>query len=386
MPINDQILVPEANLDKFDGSGLQKTTIWIALSLIFILSSLDIAGWIFNLPLFKSIGPHWESMKLITALCFIFYSLALVSMILKLRSTGIRIFSMVIAALITLISLLSLYVYFYFFATGHESSIIQMSFFRVFLAQANRMALLASGSFLFLGCILFLLPVTNGITHILIIPVFLISYFTVVSYILGVPYATRFDNVAIPFNTGLAFAALCMVIAQMRPDTWLMRFYNLPTLGGIISRRLLLPAIIVPIIIGWFRLQGERIGIFESDQGVVFVAITYSICFLLMVWLTARYVNKIDLKRRESEETLRQSEERFRTIAETVPVLVCITRNDNSVVMFTNEVNNRAFGYRGEDIIGTKGPDYYWNSSDRERMVKIFKERGLVSNFELKVK
>ena len=392
LPMGANYFIHAAKPD-FKDSGMtrsKKVIVLITLSFVFLLSFLDIAGWVLNLPLLESIGPHWESMKLITALCFMFYGLALLFMYLNLRSLEIRIFSTVLAALIASISMLSLYTYFYLFATGHESPVIQISFFRIFLAQNNRMAFLASGSFLLLAGILFLLPGaksrTDGLSHIITIPVFLISYFTIVSYILGVPYATRFDNVAIPFNTGLAFGALCLVIAHMRPGTWLMRFYNLPTLGGIISRKLLLPAIIVPVIIGWCRLQGERFGIFESDQGVVFVAITYSICFLLMVWLTARYVNRIDLKRLESEETLRHSEERFRTITETVPVLLCITRIEDSIVMFTNEVNNKAFGLRGEDIVGTKGPNYYCNPSDRERMITILKEQGVVTNFEVKVK
>jgi len=390
MPGNYLTHAPEPDPDKLKGSGLQRMIIWISLSLVFVFAVLDITGWIFNLHFLISLGPHWESMKLITALSFILYGLVMVSIVQNLNSVGINIFTIVIATLILLISLFSLYIYFHLFTTGQESSLTQMPFFRAFLSQNNRMALLASVCFLLLDFILFLLPRAKGlsdsITHILIIPVFLISFFTIVSYILGVPFATRFENVAIPFNTGLAFAGLCLVIALIRPGTWLMRFYNLPTLGGIISRRLLLPAILVPIIIGWLRIQGERSGLFESDQGVVIVAIIYSVCFLLMVWSTARYVNKLDLKRRESEETLRQSEERFRTIAETVPVLVCITRIEDSVVLFTNELNNKAFGFRGEDIIGTKGPDYYWNPSDRERMVKTFKERGVVSNFELKVK
>lgn len=390
MSFNDQMNMPEPSLNKSEGSGLKLISIYIALSLVFVLSFLDIAGWIFSLPLLISMGPHWESMKLITALCFIFYWLAIISVVQNLKSLVIRIFTKVTGSLILIISLFSLYIYIHLFVTGQESSVIQMPLFKAFVAQDNRMAFLTSISFVLLAVILFLLTrsksIADGLAHILIIPVFLISYFTIVSYLLGVPNATRFENVAIALNTGLAFAGLCLVIGLIRPDTWLMRFYNLPTLGGIISRRLLLPAILVPIIIGWLRIQGERIGLFESGQGVVLVAITYSFCFLLLVWSTARYVNKLDLKRRESEETLRQSEERFRTIADTVPVLVCITRIEDSVVMFTNELNNKAFGFRGEDIIGTTGPNYYWNSSDRERMVKIFKEHGAVNNFELKVK
>jgi PAS domain S-box-containing protein len=90
--------------------------------------------------------------------------------------------------------------------------------------------------------------------------------------------------------------------------------------------------------------------------------------------------------RKKAEEALRESEERFRTIAETVPVLVCITRNADSIVMFTNEANNKAFGLRGEEIIGTKGPDYYCDPSDRTKMIDMFKGKGVINNYPLKVK
>jgi PAS domain S-box-containing protein len=91
-------------------------------------------------------------------------------------------------------------------------------------------------------------------------------------------------------------------------------------------------------------------------------------------------------KIKKTEEALRQSEERFRTIAETVPVLLCVTRSEDSIVLFTNEVNNKAFGIQGKDIIGTKGPDYYYDPEDRVRMIKKFRQEGFINNYQLKVK
>lgn len=93
-----------------------------------------------------------------------------------------------------------------------------------------------------------------------------------------------------------------------------------------------------------------------------------------------------ELERKNSQEVIVESEERFRTIAETVPVLVCVTRIEDSVVLFTNEVNNKAFGYFGEEIVGTKGPDYYCNPNDRVRMLEKLKKDGCVSNFQIMVK
>jgi PAS domain S-box-containing protein len=91
-------------------------------------------------------------------------------------------------------------------------------------------------------------------------------------------------------------------------------------------------------------------------------------------------------ERKRFDESLQESEERFRTIAETVPVLVCITRLEDGIVQFTNEYNNKAFGLRGEDIVGSKGPDYYCDPADRLAMLAMFRERGSVDNYPLKVK
>jgi len=91
-------------------------------------------------------------------------------------------------------------------------------------------------------------------------------------------------------------------------------------------------------------------------------------------------------ERKKTVLALRESEDRFRTIAETIPALVCITRLEDSTVMFTNEYNNKAFGLKGEDIIGTIGPDYYCDPEDRLKMINLFSEKGFVDNYQLKVK
>jgi PAS domain S-box-containing protein len=91
-------------------------------------------------------------------------------------------------------------------------------------------------------------------------------------------------------------------------------------------------------------------------------------------------------KRKKVEVALRESEARFKVIAETVPAMVCITRIKDSMVLFTNEVNNRAFGQRGEEIIGSKGLDYYCDPADRAKMIDVFKDHGVVDNYRLKVK
>ncbi len=367
-----------------------KRSIWILLLTVLLISFLDLAGWIFDIDLFKSIGSAWESMELITALCFIISALALVIIQLNLPAFTKRILSVSFASIICIISLVTIYVYAYLTTEGHESPITQLSSLSLFLSPLYRMDILTAVNFSFTGCILLLFAVekrrSSGVAHIIIIPVFLISYLTIISYILDVYKDTDLKIISVALNTGIAFCGLCLVLLLMRPDTWLMKLYFTRDTAGIISRKLFPALVVLPVVIGWLRIQGERAGVIKSEEGVALVAIAYVFCFIILIWLTARSIDRIDRQRRSIEAALRESEERFRTIAESAPVLVCITRTDDSVVMFTNELNNKTFGLQGKDIIGTRGPDYYCNPADRERMINILKEQGAVNNFEVQVK
>jgi PAS domain-containing protein len=84
------------------------------------------------------------------------------------------------------------------------------------------------------------------------------------------------------------------------------------------ARRLLPALLLLPLAIGWLRLQGERSGLFESDLGVALVAVTYAVCLLAITWLSASSVNRTDLQKREAEEALRSSREFISSILDTV--------------------------------------------------------------------
>ncbi len=87
-----------------------------------------------------------------------------------------------------------------------------------------------------------------------------------------------------------------------------------------------------------------------------------------------------------AEEALRESEERFRVIAEASPVQISVSRMEDGVILFANPEYERAFGFAKEEIIGHKGPDLYCDPGDRATLIENLKEKRSVSNFEVKVK
>ncbi|OJT22030.1 histidine kinase [Archangium sp. Cb G35] len=95
-------------------------------------------------------------------------------------------------------------------------------------------------------------------------------------------------------------------------------------LGGIMARRLLPAAILIPLLVGGAWLLGERLGLYGTTFGVpVFVLITMA-AFLLVIVRNANALSRLEEQHRDMEQGvkdgLRNSEERFRTAFEDAPI------------------------------------------------------------------
>jgi len=388
MKLNNQISKP--HWYSLGLSGSLQTAVWISVIIVFILSILDITGWVFNITLLKSIMPQWIPMKIISAVCFIITASALVIIKANLPAVLKKILPRVLAIFLILVSLTTLYVYLHYIRTGHESALTELSYLTFYTAPESRMAFLTACNFFIIGCIVILLTVdetkTDDLAHVLIIPVALVSYFIPVSYILGIYSVTEFTDVPVALNSGIAFCGICAAVLLIKPDTWFLRIFTDRETGGIVARKLLLPLMILPVGIAWLRINGERAGLFKSDEGVVIVALTYTVCFVVLIWMTARSVGRIDQKRRISENALRESEERFKAMAEVSPVGMGVVGFIDGNFLYVNPSYEQYFGYDKNELLSKKAPEIFWDIKDRELIYKKLEEDNFVSNYEVKLK
>jgi PAS domain S-box-containing protein len=180
------------------------------------------------------------------------------------------------------------------------------------------MAIITAILFSVFGFVLLLLSSgskrTADISHALLLPIAILTYLVLVGYLFNVRVFYQWLQVGVALNTGIAFSFLCVASFCIRPQSWLMKVFTGEEAGAIMARRLLPALLILPLVIGWLRMQGERNGIFGSEVGVSLVAVTYAICFFWLVWFNARSVNRTDQIRRQTEEALRESEVRFRLL------------------------------------------------------------------------
>lgn len=81
--------------------------------------------------------------------------------------------------------------------------------------------------------------------------------------------------------------------------------------GGVLLRRSLGPALLLPIGLGLLRLIGERRGLYELPVGTALFAVALSLLSCLLLWQSARRLSSLALR---SEVSQRSSEERFRAL------------------------------------------------------------------------
>jgi PAS domain S-box-containing protein len=84
------------------------------------------------------------------------------------------------------------------------------------------------------------------------------------------------------------------------------------------------------------------------------------------------------------EEELRESENKFKDIFESLIDVFSRVNNDGVVVMISQSVTN-LLGYTVEEMLGKKTIDFYVDSSDRNRIMNDVEKYGFCENFQTKI-
>ena len=191
-------------------------------------------------------------------------------------------------------------------------------------ASPGRMGPPASLSFVLAGLALLLLNVRTprgGVpSQWLALLVGLIALFPLIGYAYRIQplYGiARYTGIAL--HTAIAIAVLSAGLLAVRPTEGWMRVVCADDAGGVTARRLLLPAILLPLALGWLRTVGERAGLFDAAFGRALMVVSMIVIFTALVLLNARDISRLgrqsaraERERRLGEEELHASRERYR--------------------------------------------------------------------------
>ncbi|MDD5306683.1 MAG: PAS domain S-box protein [Deltaproteobacteria bacterium] len=377
---------------------LYRLTAWIVLA----IGGLALVGWAFDITLLKSIRAGWNSMKVVTAICLMM--LAAAFMWLRAGDPWKRALCRFFCILVCATAAGSLMVYGVVLSTGHDPGWVSAPFFSLFLGPTDRMAVPTALIFLGLGCSLLLLHTGRrgmaDAAHALVLPVAVMSYLVLAGYIFSAPSVHAWLGVPVALHTGVALCLLCLGILSARTDTWLMSSLTSPEAGGQMARRLLPLLLLLPLVIGFLRVRGERADIFESEVGVALVAAIYAVSFLFLIWWSARSGNRLQ---RKTERALREARDRLdlqvrertaelsrtalyaRNLIET-SLDPLVTISPDGKITDVNEATINVTGVSRGQLVGTDFSDYFTEPSRaREGYEQVF-AKGLVTDYPLTIR
>jgi PAS domain S-box-containing protein len=285
------------------------------LVIVFCIAGATLGARLLHVGMAPVIESNSTWMRAVTAVCLLLCGAALAFLRgagpQPLKSAVARTAGIVVGA----VALLTLLTYLVEIFSGHESPLAQWPIF-LFMVTPFRMSIITAILFLLFAGVLLLLgrPGRRAATaaHTALLPIALITYFVLIGYLFKVQTLYEWLYPAIALSSGIAFLALTLAAFTLRPDSWITETFSGDKAGAIMARRLLPAIVLLPVIVGWLRIQGERHGLFSSEVGVSMVAIAYTIFFSVFVWFTARSVNRADRKRRIAVEDLRKSEAAIR--------------------------------------------------------------------------
>lgn len=121
--------------------------------------------------------------------------------------------------------------------------------------------------------------------------------------------------------------------------------------GGVLARRLIPPAIALPLLLAAARWQGETLGLFDPALGVVAGAALAVALVLGLILATGWQLQRAEERRRDAAARLRVEQEQFRTAFESAAIGMALVGLDGRIVRANTAVADM-LGRTRDDLAG----------------------------------
>ena len=273
-----------------------------ATGLVLVISALVLLGWILNSSALTTFSSSWVSMKLSSAIALFFCATSLRLLHSKRTSPGGKRAAVVLAAFAGLIGVATLIEYhfplrpqidpFVFNEVGDDSVPNRMPPLGAFCLILSSVAIVNSRFESARG---------HPLSHLLALPIALISALPLIAYFYGARFLTGLAAYSdIAPHTALCFLAISLALIFARLDHDLAAVLLSDGPGGMMARRLLPVAILVPLLLGWVRVLAEDGGWFSSSFGTAFFATATIGGFVIFIWRQSLQTQRAELAFREA--------------------------------------------------------------------------------------
>ncbi len=282
---------------------------------------LALAGWQFGVPALRSVVPGLTAMNPLTALCLVLAALAAWLLAEPVISPAGRTLAQALAVLVALVGLARIGAYLF----GVDLGLDRILYPARLSAESvpNRMAPNTAVSLVLAGAALGLTGLSrprDWAAQWLALAALVVAVFAIIGYAYGANELYGLASyIPMALNTAVGFCALSVGTFCLRVGRGLSAAFSQPGAGGILARRLLPAAILVPPVLGWLAQQGVALGYYGAAFGAALFSLATLLILALAVWRTAAAIQQLDAARQQAEAGLARERDLLRALMDSIP-------------------------------------------------------------------
>jgi PAS domain S-box-containing protein len=253
------------------------------------------------------LGFETVTMKTNAALCAVMTGISALLAIPERSAKSSRSVAGLLAAVALAIAILTLFEHIMDWNLGIDQLLAEEPYGALGVVYPNRMGPPAAASFSLLGTAVLLLLRGKGpnlvVAQWLGLISCLVAFMALLAHFYGVEGmygAARHTSIA--WQTASAILLLGIALLFLTPRHGVMAVITANDPGGLALRRLLLPAIVVPVFLGRIVLEGEWYALYEHYFGTTILVLSFILVFTLLIYLTGKQLSVLSAGQRRAVE------------------------------------------------------------------------------------
>jgi signal transduction histidine kinase/CheY-like chemotaxis protein len=265
---------------------------------------LALAGWLLDIPRLTDFTYDGIRMKANTAFAVALSGVSLLLLLPENPGRARRMTGLSLALLVSLIGLATLSEHVVGWDLGIDQLIVNEPPGEAATVSPGRMGPPGSTSFTLIGLGLLLINERRKwliVAQSAVLTVATVTLLNLVGNLYDARELFALVYTGISRQTALILIVVAVGILSARPDRGIMSVLSSDLAGGVILRRLLLPAAVVPVLLGWICLYGVDARWFDVRFGVSLFSVSLIITLVTVLLWNSRALNNLSLRRLAAE-------------------------------------------------------------------------------------
>jgi signal transduction histidine kinase/CheY-like chemotaxis protein len=287
----------------------------IAAGVYAILGGIGtLIGWATDTPRLTDWNNDGISMFPNTAMCAIMSGAALLHLVSRQQAIAWRAAARILAIVVIAIAAASLFQHIANVNLGIDTLLFNKPWGQRASMAPMRMGPPASVSFIILGSALLLAGFSQESRRFaseLALLVVIIASLSLIGYWFGADklfVVARITGIALQTSTVLIVLGIGIMAAV--PEHGIVAALQRDDAGGTVMRRLIVPIIAVPLVLGWLRIVGQQAGLYDMAFGTALRTLVEVVLLVGLLWWTANGISQHALAARRAEESLKEANRR----------------------------------------------------------------------------